>query len=217
MISAEQQFLRIDDAPVSPVADSLPGDAQFAGPLSHCHRSTAPSDCDAIPLVVGLLGGRRPPAVLRGVRSIIVDPVNGMFRGRSRAHVFVERLEATRPPLANRNPATPVSGVRCQVGVCASSSHLPPDAVLGRRGQAMCPVQRGAVFNAHTPAGLLPALQVVADGNRGFPAVATAKPRDLLRRVGAVPFEHDKTAEALSGKIDESGHVSMDFTPLLTP
>lgn len=81
--------------------------------------------------VLSLLRSSSPSAIPRRVRSVIVDPVEGMVERRARPHVRVEPLE--RDPLRADGDASPaVPGIGRVTTVQATRTHAQPHRVFGR-------------------------------------------------------------------------------------
>src|SRR4051794_35503565 len=69
--------------------------------------------------VVRLLFPSRPSAVLRSVRTIVIDPFDRQVRIRE-AHVGKEMTKRVLPTFADCYPSTPVVGVGFVVGIVAA-------------------------------------------------------------------------------------------------
>jgi hypothetical protein len=91
------------------------------------HRD--PHGCSLGPV---LLSRRRPPAVGGLVIPVIVDSVDGVFRRRTRPHIFIERGEAVPPSVANRDPASTVVTKARSDWVEAPLFHRSPGSPLRR-------------------------------------------------------------------------------------
>lgn len=139
-----------------------------------------------------------PPAVLRSVRTIVVDAVDRVQAARPGAHVRVEGLEAVAPAFAHGDAAAaPIRVVR-RSWIQAAVLQPLPCVELRSRGQPVRPVcgRRALALQAATRLNLLP--QVVLPDDSRAPAVTLAAPHPVTRRRARRLIEDDQTAEALA-------------------
>ncbi len=101
----------------------------IVSPLRLSFSYTHDSEERVRPPVRGLFKHSSPPAVFRGVVSIVVDSVYRHFARRFYAHVGKEVIKVS-PSVAHGNSAPPVVGVVCRVFVVASRDHAAPCSVL---------------------------------------------------------------------------------------
>jgi hypothetical protein len=149
----------------------------FSSPFSQDQRSAVESNPVAPATVPALLRVQRPSAVPRRVRAIVVHPFDGMLRTWPPPHVRNKVLKRVPPPLANRDPATPIVGETLVVRIGASVAHRVPDAVFWRVRQPVCQVPRCRCFRHQAAARLRIAARQVA-GNHSYlvSTIAAAKP-----------------------------------------
>lgn len=83
-----------------------------------------------------LLSAGKPAAVPRRIPKIWIDPVDGVVKSRSFAHVFQEVQEVL-PPLADLYPSSSVGRVGRVSGVIASSEHGSPALIRRSLGPAV--------------------------------------------------------------------------------
>jgi hypothetical protein len=91
--------------------------------------------------------GEHPPAVVGGVRPVVVFPVDFVIRTRPWPHVREEVLEGLPPRVADRDAATPVVLEWDGVRVVAAILHALPNSVLGGFGLAV----RQQTLRCHFP------------------------------------------------------------------
>lgn len=106
------------------------GNIEMQGGLSGAHHPI-PYDVpmNAPALVVGLFDSCRPPTVLRAVRTVIVNAVNGAFRW-ARPHIAQKGREVMQPALAYCDAPSAIVSVMRHVRVGASRLHGLPNSIL---------------------------------------------------------------------------------------
>lgn len=89
------------------------------------------SDPNIAPLVSSLNDWSSPRAVLWGIGSIIILPLNGVKHIGPLPHISLEHLKSiwASPPFANSNPPSSVSGVSFIFGIKATILNRPVDHV----------------------------------------------------------------------------------------
>lgn len=78
-----------------------------------------------------LFGARSPSAIFGGVITIIVDSVDGVFRGRLLTHICkkIIKTRSTPPPIADSYTPTPVSFICVNIRIITASYHLTPNVI----------------------------------------------------------------------------------------
>lgn len=105
-------------------------------PLRHRARHSVVGDVHVGGSVVALLFGRGPAAISLLVVTVVVFSVKLMFGRRASAHVGYEVVEQ-HPSFANLDASSAVPAVHAGFGICASSFHRAPNAILRRIRLAM--------------------------------------------------------------------------------
>ena len=157
--------------------------------------------------VVGLLGGCRPAAILRGIAEIVVNAVKGM-PDWSWSHVLDEELKIA-PTLTYGDTSRTVIRIGRVSRVRTASPHRRPGAVvrvapcssgLSMRGRSSrCHLVAQATATATTPAehGTLDSFL--------RPAVASTKQCHLWMTIRKIAIrgtaDHEKPTESLAGEI----------------
>jgi hypothetical protein len=121
---------------VESLPEKLGTDAKAPAPLADRRRLPVEGDETVTPLVLRLLTGGRPAAVLRAVRPVDVDAVDAVLLRWARPHVGQEVLEAV-PPLTHRDAAPTIIGIGCVLRIRAASAHPRPNDMLRRVAQAV--------------------------------------------------------------------------------
>jgi hypothetical protein len=83
-----------------------------------------------ISLVSCLLMGSCPATVAGFVVTVVVNAVDGMFRGRAWSHISEESGEGSKPTVADGDPATAINIEAPVLGIDAALNHPLPDAVF---------------------------------------------------------------------------------------
>ena len=127
-------------------------------------------------LVAGLLRAGSPSAVIRRVRTVVVDSVEAGSNGPS-THIGVEVRKRVLPPLAHLYAAPPVAFVVGALGVVTTCFHALPSAVFGRSEHAVCLGPSRENLSDVAAAALDPTgFEFAAVDLAGGPTVADAKP-----------------------------------------
>ena len=105
--------------------------AQGVRPFNHGARLSVPCDDHVGTAIAGLLCGRGPSAILRRVRTIIIDAIQLMFGSGACAHVGEKVIEQS-PSVTDRNPACSIVYVPFIARIKASGFHGTPDVILRR-------------------------------------------------------------------------------------
>ena len=179
------------------VRDSVGGDAALLAPFRNCQGPAVECHSAISSPVHALLPARRPSAILRRVRAVIVDPVETMLRRRTRAHVAIKRGEPLPPFLAHPNPARPVIREASRVRVMAAIPRRLPRPVFRAAGES----EFRHALETETPArGRVSAPESVGRDEGDRPAIARAGPEAILPPVSVESFR-DEAAESDAGKV----------------
>jgi hypothetical protein len=150
-----------------------------------------------------LLLGRRPPAVLRAIRTIVVDAVEGVLRAGFLPHVFRERAETLPPPLTDRYAAPAVSMEIFVLFIVAACAHAVPGLIQWVPGVAWLDASAGL---------RIAVAEVAPHADRFPPAVASTEPCGATA-LGTLALNHDQPAEALPHEFDRIASGSILETP----
>lgn len=107
---------------------------KVSGPIQEALCLAVERDIDVAAPVPRLLSVRRPMAVRRFVISVVVDPVNWVFRSGASTYINEECFRVA-PSLTNRNSSSAVAKIGLALGVFAAINHTSPDAILCTFGQ----------------------------------------------------------------------------------
>ena len=124
-----------------------------SGQLGDCHDVSVPSHSNVSARVECLVGIRGPSAILRRVRTVVVDAVNRVLQRRSRSHVGVERGVVV-PALADGNASAAVARIFVMLGIQASLPHRQPRRVFNTPasyGVSMSALSFSYPSTTHTP------------------------------------------------------------------
>lgn len=154
-----------------------------------------------LPSILRLLARGGPATVLRSIRSIVVDAVDRVRRGRPLAHVFEERREALQPARADGDAASAVLGIVRSALVQAAILHAAPSLVLGRLGESVRSIRCRGPLALQAPAGLDLLPEVILPNRRPRSAVAFADPHAVSSARPRRLFDHDETPESTSTQI----------------
>ena len=147
--------------------------------------------CELLPLeleglrpagVRGLFPPCGPPAILREVWAVVIDPVQCRAR-RAVSHVCMKRSDAASPLVADVDPSSSVVGVGRVVGVVAPLDHRHPCSPHAGVGE---PVDQRAVMPSALGASFRLARVQVEYIHAGFgPAIAHGERVPAVSGVGA--------------------------------
>jgi len=137
-----------------------------------------------------LLGFCRPAAILLAVVAIVVDAVDGVFRGRPSPHVCKESLEVIDPFVAYNDPPAAVVWKGWAALTVASVFHPMPDSVFRTRTAFI------------TSTGLNSVQKPLAGGFDFIPATASAEP-EVAGFCCAKMSENEQFSERPSGVVFE--------------
>lgn len=98
-----------------------------------------------------------PAAIALAVALVVINAFKSMLRRRSWSHVLVERLERSRPFVADRNASSSVTNIACCSWTFASTLDPKPDVVLRALASTMRCTAAGPTFGTgsitqHSPA-----------------------------------------------------------------
>ena len=104
------------------------------GPLRERAGSILICDSFVDTRIVGLLFGGSPSTILRGIRTIVINTVNGMARRWPWSHISIESCEIIAPLLAHDNATSTIVMIFAMIRVVAACFHADPYLVLGELG-----------------------------------------------------------------------------------
>lgn len=179
----------------------------FAAPLRERLRSTGDRNQVIAALVVCLHAAAYPSAIAWRVWAVIVDSVDRVRRGWTRAHVPPKRSKVAVPFVADRDSAT---SIRWILRVRAALAKVGPDCVFREMRHAMRAIsginECGPEASTATARA---SLQAERHDSRLSAAVALANPRALSAVLDWSASNHCQQAIAMSGKV--FGHSRFYF------
>lgn len=211
--SSEEDFF-VSPSERGSVAEGVVGNSKFFGPLCDAECFTVMRDLDVISRVPHLFFAGGPSAIFRGVRPIVIDPVDGVLPSGFRPHVG-EKVFKTVPSFADSDP--PSSPLReIPAGrVEAPLTYPGPGFVLRSPTEPV----RGSGFPCplplKTPAALRDASpQVVRIHNLRIAAVTKAFP---FHRSKSFPMttQNHKAPKTLPGQVFQLGWHDSTITDLI--
>lgn len=161
-------------------AKAYPAQINSVGPIGQRQRFAAVAHKLRRAAVSCLLAPVRPAAVFWGVRAVVVDAVDAVFRRWARSHVRQEGFERMEPARADRNAAPSVPVVVRVVRIGRAAFHRTP-TIQGFRGMPPSGVSvrnegRAQAFSSQAAAGLRVAVIKRLGARDVFiPAFAAAK------------------------------------------
>lgn len=179
-------------------------------PLLKGHNLAVMAEPGVIPPVVLLDFLIGPDAVVRAVRSIIVDALDSKPL-RALAHIPQKVLKTVKPAVADKNTQRAVTAKRLSCRVVAPLLHMGPNAIGPRSSLPVSSVffdAKGAVnVPVKAPAGFGPArLQYASPDDTIVPAGTAAKPLWNAGPVIVRAGKHRPAAKSLSGHIQKFRH-----------
>src|SRR5258705_4573947 len=164
--------------------------------------------------VVGLFLVGSPTAVLRRIRSVIINAFKAHIR-RTRTHVCKEIFKRIPPTITNRNSTCSVFVVAGMVLIVTSAFHRAPSTVFRRclpaTGLSMRPLDLASDFPLITTASNgFAASEFVTRYSFEFPAIAFARPNgsSINRFTPLMRPDYNQSAEFLSFQINEAFQLS---------
>jgi hypothetical protein len=133
-------------------------------------------------LILNLLAGGCPAAIVWFVVAIIVDTVDAVF-GRPRAHISIKVFEFV-PPRTNLDTATAIMGKIFCIGIPAACEHPGPNTKLACFTLPVCWLKPGGALGRHiapeAPATLMiTGVQIAANHEPFVSAITSAPPSEL--------------------------------------
>lgn len=188
------------------VAKSAPqssrADAKSRSPIGKQQSFAAKSDALSSSGVEALLLGGSPSAILRAVVASIIDPLKG-HTFRRMPHVGKEVLELV-PSLTDADSTRTVFFEAGNARIMASTNHVVPAAIDGRRAEAVCPLLGSKKLFMKAAAGLGFASHQMEQ--RYLPhrsAIASAKPIKVLSNIRLTPLKRRPSSETVAFSISE--------------
>lgn len=198
MYCTHRQNLRWRQFPSSqPVLQNVVGDTGGVGPFYESLGFAVMRHSDRVAPVPVLNDSVSPSAVPRGIRPVVIDPVNGVQGRWSRSHVSVEDCEVV-PLGADDNAAPAVVGIGPIVGIRAALTDALPDCVLGNiPSLAVCSKSQTHLFPTTTPTrGGVMRKQALSQDSFGCAAIADCLVLDSTVRTSLLRKSNDgKSAE----------------------
>ena len=202
-----QRLFDTPSASVNPLQDGGVVYAKLTRPFAYRLGDAAKRESGVVALVVGLLSRVSPPAVIRRVVPVYINPVNGVV-GWAFAHVGKETVKGD-PSSAHGNAATAVVSPLVVLLVGATGLHVSPAVVRSGSVTAVGMTVREAscdsAFDVEATAGNGLAGRKAASADRHFfPAVAFAVP--VGSRLGRISGNDNPSSKSLLGKVLKSAH-----------
>lgn len=180
-------------------------------PLINVHSFTAKSYWFIASRVVILLSSCSPSHVLRGVSTVIINAVNGMFRRRSLAEMFKERRKRFTPFIAYRYAPASVILKIFTIRVYASLDHRLPQWIFRFVSQAVNVIAAAHQLAMKTPTTFgITRTQTLPIAYRNFTANATAFPLDLPKPIVSNSTNNSESSKGLTSHIND-GCTSATF------
>ncbi len=160
------------------------------------------------PHITGLFQPRRPHAVFRGIRAVVVNTLDARLRKRFRSHVGQKVDKGLPPAITDRDAAGSMTPVAVGLRVIASGFHARPSPVFRRAVQASGQVtsaaaRPGVAATKHCPADIsvpaalataVPASGVATNAdelnNRQFPVDFASFVFHVLRQLSRIARSH---------------------------
>ncbi len=189
---------------IKAIEKALMGNIELSRPISDGLRNALVSN-KAIPARVAvLLCDGSPSTVIRRIRAIVVNAVNGMFGRRPRTNVGIEVLEGAEPTVTHDNAATAIVGITGMSNVVTSLFDAVPGVALWSASHAVCSVHGGLGIPLQASAALgMSTFHASALNNNMFATVAEAIPPGVM--LGPVgEGKHQKPVKPLSSVVFHS-------------
>lgn len=165
-------------------------------------------------LVVSLLMRGGPSAIVRRVRTVVVDAINRVTMW-TWSHVAEESREVVTPLIANGDAPSTIPRIRSTAGPVAARLHRPPDSVQPCAFSSRLWFARGfgssfrylAFFVGEAAATTRVVIaQARSCGHALVAAIAAASPsvHSVTTRM-ANPFQDDEMSKSLAGNVSEQG------------
>lgn len=182
----------------------------FIGPFGQRHGAAMVLMVNVAASVCALVLWHSPYAVVRAVRTIVVNALNRVSCRRTCTHVFNEILKGA-PALANDNAALAVIVKVLGSRIGAAVDHAGPDSMFARARCAMraqsFSVALSKLFTANAAAGQATTVQKVCSSNLlGLSAVTHADPSRATARCVLASMQNGESAKNLARQIVSFNH-----------
>lgn len=154
-------------------------------PSSQALSATLVRSPMSIALVACLLGPRRPIAILRSIRAIIVSALNRMLRRGAWTHIRQKCGKIVPPAAANSNSTSAITREAFCICVVTAPLHRLPNLIFRRRLSvqygSMFQMYRMPFFGVQAPATLFrAATQIIRHTQRELSTITAAFPETLI-------------------------------------
>lgn len=194
--------------PVDHAVRFMPVDLHKVAPIGDAKRNTVDFYHAVRGHIAPLSGCSSPADVTRFVISLCILPIKRMLAGRPWSYVFVERLKAISPSIANLDALRAVVLEGRVAGILAPFFHRVPDMILRRLRHSMCRKQMGShLASVTTAASGISIFQRIAPHSFGNAAVAAAEPHSVFNAalVGR-SHQHEQPTKAPTSQIQKLAH-----------
>lgn len=162
--------------------------------------------------VLSLFGRGCPPAIVRRVRTVVINAVNRMIRRGLTAHILKEGRVVPSPSGADCDASPCVTRRILCARAAGSINQVAPRGILGRHWPALavlCERSLGTLTDEATARLRIAVTQGHRPDGFGVTTVANANPEP--RGANFSPIRRDQSAEALTSKIQRflpTGHFA---------
>lgn len=175
-----------------------------SGPLGNTLGSIVVGEEMIASPVLGLLTARGPSAIIRRVRSVVVNAIQGVTPRRSRPHISQKGCEVNAPSFAHDNAAPAVIRERSVSVTKAAPLRSSPRRVFGRTALAVRGVVRCCLLSIQT-AATARWFQCARQHSRlhdlDLAAIATASPHAPAVGIGPNKFHSNQSSESSAAKV----------------
>lgn len=170
-------------------------------------RARIPATVTLIATVIGLLFWGSPAAVLGGIGSVEVNPVNRVVNGWLSAHISEEVLETLTPAITNGDAASAICGEVLARWVIAALFHQRPRIPLRRIAHAMSPIHCAGSLSMQASASLNLSSKMILSNARFVSAVALTHPGSMPLTDSLGFIEDDQSPKTLAGEVFQGTHI----------
>lgn len=180
---------------VQPVNQSAVVDTRPPRPFRDRQCLSVHRGASRVAAIAGLLKRRGPAAILRRIRTIVIDALYGVFRRRAAAHVSQERLVTRGPSVAHSDSSVEVLGRSGRLRTSGTAVlHQVPNLVLGSDLASVSVAVRYASAFQHCPS------KAAATDGRSVGDVSSRDPFTDTASAPTQPF--GACAKALTSRLD---------------
>lgn len=131
------ECFRVGRAPTQAAVNHLVADIQVASPLDNSFCFAVEREPSMASSVGRLFSRRRPSAIARSVRTVIINAIDCVSRRRARANICSKRDERVTPPRVHCDATTAIETIRGVFRIVASVFDRGPHLIQPRRGLTM--------------------------------------------------------------------------------